>query len=680
MKETGKANHLRGQSSPYLRQHLYNPVDWHPWGEAALRKAREEGKPILVSIGYSACHWCHVMEKESFEDPQIAALMNTHFVCIKVDREERPDIDHLYMNAVQLLSGRGGWPLNCFALADARPFWGGTYFPPEQWNDILIRIAELHQTQKPLLEEQATQITEGIAKSNSILPSTVQENLWKEEKAKAIAQQTLENMDFEHGGTLGAPKFPLPGIHEYLLHYHTITKESKSRDAVELSLQKMAMGGIYDQVGGGFARYATDKHWKVPHFEKMLYDNAQLISLYATTWRLNPKNLYQKVVYQSIEFALREFLSPDNTFYSALDADSEGEEGKYYVWHEHQINALALEDPSLLKAYYQIGGEGLWEKGQNILLRNKSDEAFAQEHMLGPDRLERLIQHWNTTLLKAREQRIKPGLDDKIIISWNAMMITGLVDAFQSFRESAFLNQAEQTARFILQNAIDPQGRLCHTLVSNKPGVYGFLEDYAAFIQALIRLYQLSFNESYLLTADLLAQKVFQHFMDQNTNLFRYTPDDGEQLAATWQDYHDNVAPSANSTMARNLFYLGHYMARPAWLEHSQQMLRDIHHQIEQLPAWTTNWNSLLLHHTWPYYQIVICGPEAEKFAETINKHYLPQTLIAATNREDTQIPLLQNKWKAGKTLIYPCYQGTCLQPLENPDELLDFLKNEVRS
>jgi uncharacterized protein len=377
---TRKKNHLDGQTSPYLLQHLYNPVDWYPWGMEALRKAKAENKPLLVSIGYSACHWCHVMERESFEDQEVARIMNNYFVCVKVDREERPDIDHLYMNAVQLISGHGGWPLNCFAMPDGRPFWGGTYFSPEQWKGILLRIHELYLNQYDDLLKQAESLTAGIADAGFVKMEDDQAEFSRSE-ADSFFSNVLDQMDTKEGGTRGAPKFPLPVATMALLHYHCQVKDKLYSDQVNLNLRKMAMGGIYDQIGGGFARYATDDRWRIPHFEKMLYDNAQLVSLYAQAYKVTPDTLFKEVIVDTIGFVNRELRSPDGLFYAALDADSEGEEGRYYVWKEQELDVLLGDDAPMIKKFYRINEKAFWEHGKNILLLDQDISAPLLPHM-----------------------------------------------------------------------------------------------------------------------------------------------------------------------------------------------------------------------------------------------------------------------------------------------------------
>jgi uncharacterized protein len=669
-----KANHLEGQSSPYLLQHQFNPVDWYPWGEEALGRALKEDKPILVSIGYSACHWCHVMEKESFEDLEVAEIMNRDFVCIKVDREERPDIDHLYMTAVQLLTRQGGWPLNCFALPDTRPFWGGTYFPKDQWKSILMQVSELFKARRKDLRDQAQQLTEGIA-SSGFIKTGFDEFSPDAEDIKKIFENVMGFMDKEEGGTKGAPKFPLPVNHEFLLHYYYHTGEKQSLDQVELSLHKMAMGGIYDQIGGGFARYSTDETWKVPHFEKMLYDNAQLVSLYSHAWKISKKPLYRNVVFQTIEFVSRELTSPDGMFYSALDADSEGEEGKYYVWGKSEIDNILGKDASVVHEYYQVGGKGYWENGRNILLRDMTDESFARKLNVSLEEFHSIISTSNQKLLEARSKRVRPGLDHKVLTSWNALMINGLADAYAAFGENAFLDMAVRSANFIIKNAINEEGKLYRNLTGKKPSIDGFLEDYALFIQALIRLYEVSMKGDYLVTAKSLAEYVILHFSKPGTNYFSFSSDEGEKLQAEFYELPDNVIPASNSVMAVNLLYLSDYFQRTDWDERSQRMIGDISSQLLTHGISYSNWGRLMLHQVYKLYTIVVCGPEAGVKIKELNALSLPGILLAGSLTENKNLPIFNNRFRPGETWFYVCSKGNCRLPVSEIHLALEQIK-----
>ncbi len=667
-------NHLKNQTSPYLLQHLHNPVDWHPWGEEALEKGRRENKPLLVSIGYSACHWCHVMERESFEDEEVARLMNQFFVCIKVDREERPDIDHLYMNAVQIVSGQGGWPLNCFALPDGRPFWGGTYFPKQQWKNILARVAGLYHEQYEDVEKQAENLTKGVT-SAGFVPVSNEKPEFGAADARRMFKNLMDYMDRHEGGTKGAPKFPLPNNFEFLLHYYHSYHEQAALDQVLLSLRKMAWGGIYDQIGGGFARYATDVNWKIPHFEKMLYDNGQLVSLYANAWKVSAEPLFREVVYETIDFVSRELTSPEGVFYSALDADSEGEEGKFYVWREREIDELLGADAPLIKHYYQVGKKGFWERGNNILLRSSDDASFAQSLDLKLQDLKKVVDRSKQKLMAARSKRVRPGLDDKVLVSWNALMIKGLADAYAAFAEEEFLDKATRAADFILQNAMQADGMVYRSLIGGKAAIPGFLEDYALLATALTRLYEVSQQLKYLEAAKQLAIYVLTNFSVDGTHLFAFSPIGGEKLAAPHYEFHDNVIPASNSVMARVLFYLANIYEEPVWGQRSSLMLSDMRKRLDKYSSSFSNWGMLLLHHIVPFFTVAIAGPEAVVKAKTLAGNYLPNAIVAAgaETGDIEKVPLLSRHYTEN-SLINVCSFGTCQTPVKTAQEALKQL------
>lgn len=663
-----KPNHLRGQTSPYLLQHLHNPVDWHPWGEEALALAWRENKPLLVSIGYSACHWCHVMERESFEDAEVARLMNQNFVCIKVDREERPDVDHLYMNAVQMLTGQGGWPLNCFALPDGRPFWGGTYFPKEQWKNVLIRLAELFLNRRAEVEDQAEQLTKGIADSSFIRVSE-DSAAFSRDEVKAMVENLMGYMDREKGGTKGAPKFPLPNNYEFLLHYHYHSGDKDALEQVLLTLRKMALGGIYDQLGGGFARYATDTEWKVPHFEKMLYDNAQLISLYSNAFKVQPDPLFRQVIAETIGFVKRELTSLSQLFYSSLDADSDGEEGKYYVWTEAAFDRTLGDDSERMKQYFHLGEKGYWENGKNILVREENSDAFAERHSINVGELEEGVNSAKARLLKARNERIRPGLDDKILVSWNAMMIKGLADAYAALGDDTFLNLARDAADSLLKAAARPDGGLFRNLKGNHPSIPAFLEDYAWLVNALIRLFEVSAEEKYLKEAERYTEYVLAAFRAEETSLLPFSPAGEDPLAAPYFEFHDNVIPSSNSVMARNLFHLAHYFERPDWGRRSSEMLRDLQRLLNKYSSSYSNWGMLLLHHVYPFHTLVACGEQAKGELKAALKQYLPNAVFAFSENKDTRIPVFEDRFKSGQTWYYVCQMGSCKLPVKTLEE-----------
>jgi uncharacterized protein YyaL (SSP411 family) len=666
-------NRLAKELSPYLLQHANNPVDWYPWSNEAFEKAKNENKLLLISIGYSACHWCHVMERECFEDEQVAGLMNRYFVNIKVDREERPDIDQIYMNALQLMSGQGGWPLNCFAIPDGRPVYGGTYYPKEQWIEVLYNLFAIWKDEPEKVISYANKLTRGIQLSEKIIASDKSFEFNLTVLTDAV-NKIKKNFDKLEGGINRAPKFPMPNNWNFYLHYAHVFNDSDLLNHVYLTLDKMAMGGIYDQIGGGFARYATDMLWKIPHFEKMLYDNAQLISLYSKAYKKSKKILYKETVLQTIEFIKRELTGKNNEFYSALDADSEGEEGKYYTWTEDELKSLLNEeDFLLLKNYYNLNQIGLWEQGKYILLRRTSDEAFAKQYNLKMQEFYKRIEKIKNTLLNARNKRVKPGLDNKTLTSWNALTITALCDAYSAFGHKDFLNMAESNMHFILSNQLKSDNGLWHIYKSGISSVNGFLEDYAFVIEALINLYQCTYNENYLDWAEKFTAYTDKHFFDNESKLYFFTSDLDIPLIARKTEIHDNVIPSSNSGLAKSLFLLDKLTGHSKYQIKALNMLRSVYPQIpEYLPAYT-NWAELLLWHTGKFYEVAVCGEQAYELAHQLRAQYLPDIVIAASHTHST-LPLLNNRLINQKTRLYICQNNTCNLPVESLDEALQQL------
>lgn len=661
------SNSLIHETSPYLLQHAHNPVNWFPWGEKALQKAREENKPMLISIGYSACHWCHVMEKESFEDEQVAELMNAYFICIKVDREERPDIDQVYMQAVQLMTGQGGWPLNCFALPDGQPIYGGTYFPKQHWLKVLTSIHALYTNEKEKVLEYAERLTNGIRQSELI--QNKPPSVFLKSDLDKLVQIWTSHFDTIEGGPDRAPKFPLPNNYQFLLRYGYLTQHKDILEHVELTLKKMAYGGIYDQIGGGFARYSTDEHWKVPHFEKMLYDNAQLVSLYAEAYQVTKKALYKQIVYETLNFIQRELTSDETLFYSALDADSEGVEGKFYVWTKEELQKAFGKNYPLLADYYNINEEGYWEHDNYILLRKLSEEEIASKHSLALQDVINIVEESKKTLLQIRSKRVRPGLDDKILTSWNALMIKGYIDAYEAFAEPNFLDIAIKASENILTKLKREDGGLWHSY-KNKHTINGFLEDYAFTIEAFIALYQATFDEKWLMEAKLLITYVFEHFYDENSSLFFFTSDKDALLITRKREIQDNVIPASNSSVAKSLYILSFYFAQEKYALTATQMLMHIKDSMKSYGSAFSNWAQLLLHIVFPYYQIAIVGAKALERKRELANYYLPQKITLGTVHKSA-IPLLMDKPANENTLLYVCENKTCGLPVATIEQVL---------
>ena len=678
MKEEGQdhqANRLVKSSSPYLLQHAYNPVDWYPWGEEAFSKAREANKPIILSIGYSSCHWCHVMERESFENDNIAEVMNQYFVSVKVDREERPDVDQIYMDAVQAMGMNGGWPLNVFLTPDLKPFYGGTYFPPQQWLQILSRIAKVYETKHNEVIESAEQLTTALATSEvhkynlALSESTFDEKILNEAYAKLSSK-----FDRREGGVDKAPKFPMPTIWLYLLRYHNMTNDQEAMDQLKLTLNKMALGGIYDQAGGGFSRYSTDKEWLVPHFEKMLYDNGQLVSLYSEAYKISGDALYKHVVYQTTEWLEREMMHENYGFFSALDADSEDEEGKYYVFTKEEIEKLLPKKlASLAVDFYNINEKGNWEHEKNILHSKYTPEEYARINNIDITELKQDLQQILETLRKEREKRVAPGLDNKILASWNALMNVGLTDAYRAFGDEKFLKLARQNMDFMLNNMIY-DGILQRTYKVDGSHLDAYLEDYAAFIKALINLYKVTFDQYYLDQAKKHTNLVIDKFYDPNENMFFYTSGESTELIARKKEIFDNVIPSSNSIMATNLYLLSLYFDEENYKGIAEKMLRRVSDLISNEPIYLSNWAILYYYMNQPTAEVVIVGDNFKDFQKQLFSRYHPNAIFMGSKNEGT-LPLMKNRAaKNGETTIYVCFNKTCKLPVTDVSKALELM------
>ncbi len=669
-------NALINESSPYLLQHAHNPVKWYPWGDEALAKAKEENKLIIISIGYAACHWCHVMEHESFEDTTVARIMNENFVNIKVDREERPDVDDVYMSACQLVSGRGcGWPLNAFALPDGQAVWAGTYFPKDQWTKILNQFKTLAEEDMPRLRKSAEQITQGIGDLDK-LELVTEDKTYTKTEMDEVASKFMSNVDFEEGGRKGEPKFPMPNNYEYLLKYFHESEDSKAREAVEITLDKMAAGGIYDQLGGGFARYSVDGIWMVPHFEKMLYDNSQLISLYSKAYTLFKKPRYKEVIDETIEFCLRELHDENGGFYSSLDADSEGVEGKFYVWDETEIDSL-ITDPiqsKLFKEYFSIEKSGNWEHVNILHTSNRANDLAAQNG-ISQDELNSILTSVKEILMKHRNTRVRPGLDDKILSSWNGLMIRGLAEAYKATGNDRYKQEALKTMSFIESEQLQTDFRLQRNYKDGKSAVNGFLDDYANTIDGMIALYQITFDEKWLFKSQEMTDYVFNHFLNEDTKMFNYASDLDPPLIAKKSEVVDNVIPSSNSMMARNLFKLGTYLYNKDYIRQAKQMMDNVQAQIAEsdIPNFYSNWCSLYIDLLSPPYEVAIVGPNSETLRKEMSSNFIPNALLLGGTSEG-KLELLKDKLQDDITFIYVCQNKVCKFPVEDVTEALKLM------
>ncbi|QCR21003.1 thioredoxin domain-containing protein [Pontibacter sp. SGAir0037] len=677
MAENKNPNRLINASSPYLLQHAYNPVDWYPWGEEALQKAKAEDKPIVVSIGYAACHWCHVMEHQSFENEKVAEVMNEHFVCIKVDREERPDVDAVYMDALHAMGVQGGWPLNVFLNPDAKPFYGGTYFPPKQWVNLLLNIADAYKKSRKELDQSAEQFAQHLNRSELDKYGLQKSNFHvREDDFRLMGYNLSVKFDREKGGIGQAPKFPMPTDYLFLLRYYSHTSDQSMLNQVNLTLREMAYGGIYDQIGGGFARYSVDADWLVPHFEKMLYDNGQLVSLYAEAYQLTKEPLYKSVVYETIAFVERELMSEENGFYSSLDADSEGEEGKFYTFTKEELQKILGDEEPLFSKYYHATAAGNFEHGRNILHRRVSEEKFARENQLEPDVLQEMTQDWKAAIMRVRAARVRPGLDDKILCSWNALMLKGLADAYYTFGEKHFLELALRNAGFIRQR-LKQEERLYHNYKAGKATIDGFLEDYALLIRAFTRLYEVTFDAQWLQEAKALTDYTLTHFFDEQEGMFFFTDNSSQQLIARKKEITDNVIPSSNSVMATNLHFLGLYFDEARYQQLSDDMLSKVKDLVIKEPSFLSNWASLYFHKLTSTAEVAIVGEKAAKIRSDFSSYYLPNMLLAGT-AGTSSLPLLQDRTAiAGKTTIYVCFNRACQLPVHTTAEALSQLRGQ---
>ncbi|GGG76564.1 thioredoxin [Parapedobacter pyrenivorans] len=664
-------NKLHSETSPYLRQHQFNPVEWYPWGDEALHKAKAENKLLIVSIGYSACHWCHVMERESFEDEEIAAVMNAHFVSVKVDREERPDIDQIYMIAAQLMTGQGGWPLNCICLPDGRPIYGGTYFRPADWQNVLLQLANMWRDKPEVALDYADRLTSGIRKSEQLPINRIPETYTAQDLA-AVVTPWKSLFDAKDGGHTRVPKFPLPNNWLFLLRYGVLVDDREVLEHVHFTLGKVASGGIYDHVGGGFARYSVDGRWHIPHFEKMLYDNAQLVSLYAEAWQQRPTDQYKRVVVETLAWIQREMTSPDGGFYCALDADSEGVEGKFYTFQLAEIETILGEDAELFTRYFGATDEGNWEEEQtNVLKIDAEADKMAQEAGFSAEEWEAYLAEGKRKLLDYRNKRVHPGLDDKLLTSWNALMLKGFVDAYRVFDVPEYLNVALENAGFIRQKLYAEDGGLLHQPEANGKAIAGFLDDYAFSIEAYIALYEATFDELWLHEAKRLMEYVLSYFYEREASAFYYTSTHAEQLIARKQEIMDNVIPSSTSTIVRQLYRLGLIFDERRYLEIARQLLANVVPHISSYGSAYSNWAIQLLEEVYGSFEIMLTGPGWQAMRKELDIHYLPNKMILGGTKGS--LPLLAGRI-GNATRAYVCRNKTCSLPVEHTDELLQLI------
>ena len=672
-------NRLSSETSPYLLQHANNPVDWYPWGDEALQRAKDEDKPILLSIGYSACHWCHVMERESFEDEAIAALMNEHFVSIKVDREERPDLDAVYMEAVQMLTGSGGWPMTVFLTPDGRPFYGGTYFPPVDRHNmpgfprLLQSVATLYHNDRSEIDRVTSQITEQMGRTGQMAkgdaPLTV-ETLHQ-------AYTTLAtNFDYQNGGTGTAPKFPQAMNLEVLLRYYRHGYNDRALEMVDLTLEKMAMGGIYDQIAGGFARYSTDTYWLVPHFEKMLYDNALLARLYLHAHQATSRGMYRRIAEETLDYILREMTGPEGGFYSATDADSEGEEGKFFVWSPAEIEAVLGDEAGIFSGFFGVTESGNFE-GKNILNISQKASEYSQHQGISLERLIDVVQRGKLALWAEREKRVHPLLDDKVLASWNGMMLRSFAEAGAALERQDYLGAAVKNANFLLET-MRPEGKLLRTYRAGQAKLPGYLEDYSFVADGLLALYEATFDQRWLDESISLADRMIELFWDDAVGGFYDTSAEHDHLVVRPRDVLDNAQPCGGSVATDVLLKLAVITGNEDYRVKAAIPLRTLRELIGRAPAGTGHWIAALDFYVSSPKEVVIIGPRDDSattaLMQIVNGGFFPnKVLVGADSADDAGkygLPLLEARGMVdGKPTAYVCHNYACQLPVTTPEE-----------
>ncbi len=676
------SNRLAEETSPYLLQHKDNPVDWYPWGEEALRRAREEVRPILLSVGYSACHWCHVMERESFEDAATAEIMNEHFVNVKVDREERPDIDSIYMSAVQALTRHGGWPMTVFLTPDGAPFYGGTYFPPvprgglPSFQQVLLSLADAFENRRDEVLQSAESVREYLqASTTTSMPPAEAEGTTILDNA---ASSLLSQLDRRFGGFGSAPKFPQTMNLEVLLRHHHRTSDRAALDAVELTARRMAEGGIYDQLGGGFARYSVDAFWLVPHFEKMLYDNALLSRLYLEAYQATGDGFYRRIAEETLDYVLRDMTDPEGGFYSAEDADSEGEEGKFYVWTPEEVrDVLDPDEAALAERYWDVTERGNFE-GKSILHVPRPPEAVAAEFGLSEGELWRRILDARTKLLAAREGRVHPGRDEKVLAAWNGLMLRSFALAARVLGREDYRAAAEKNADFLLHK-LRANGRLRRSYKDGRARFNGYLEDYAMVADGLMALYEATFDARWLVEAQDLCDAMMELFWDEDRKAFYDTPADHEELVTRPRDVYDNATPSGTSVATEVLLKLALLLDRQDYRARAEAILDGAGGGMEKLPSAFGRLLAALDFSLARPKEIAIVGdPDArdtKALLDVVYARYMPNGVIAGRAEEDEEavglIPLLADRdARDGRATAYVCEGYACKTPTTDPEEL----------
>lgn len=671
-------NELSNETSPYLLQHANNPIHWRPWGKEALDNAQAQNRLIILSVGYSACHWCHVMEHESFEDEEVAAVMNNGYISIKVDREEHPDVDAVYMKAVQLMTGQGGWPMNVVLLPDGRPIWGGTYFRKNNWIESLTQLQEVYKTDPEKVIDYAEKLLSGIQAMN-LIGSNTSETLPPVENLKTIVEKWSKSFDNEYGGYARAPKFMMPNNYQFLQRYGFQENNEEILDFTDLTLTHMAWGGLFDTVGGGFSRYSVDMKWHVPHFEKMLYDNGQLMSLYAEGYKRTGNVLYKEIIEKIHFFIKTELTHESGAFYSALDADSldmkgELEEGAFYVWEKEELKKLLTDDFDLFVKVFNVNEYGFWENGKFVLIQNEPLALIAENTGISEQVLAEKKQQWEKLLYSEREKRPKPRLDDKTLTSWNAIMVKGYVDSYKATGNEEYITAARKNAGFITEFMWHADGHLWRTYKNGEAKIKGFLEDYALTADAFTALYQATLEEKWLRYAKQLTDYCLENFYDEKQQFFSFNSANEDKLVAPHFETEDNVIPASNSVMANVLYTLSILFNNSYYEKIAVQMLATIVTTLDY-PSAYSNWLNLWLNLSDKNREIAICGKDALNAVKEINSKYLPYVVIAGCT-EESVIPFLENRFVKDSLMYYVCKNKTCNLPSASLEQALKELKN----
>lgn len=670
-------NELSLETSPYLLQHANNPIFWKAWSDKTLAEAKTLNKLIVLSVGYSACHWCHVMEHESFEDEEVAAVMNENYISIKVDREERPDVDATYMKAVQLMTNQGGWPMNVVLLPDGRPVWGGTYFRKNDWINALTQLQELFEQDPSKMEEYASKLHDGLqAISLPVLPAKA--DLPGVEAIEPLIKKWMKSFDWEYGGYARAPKFMMPVNYIFLQHYGYRYNVPQLLEFTDLTLTRMAHGGLFDVLGGGFSRYSVDMKWHVPHFEKMLYDNGQLMSLYAQAYRRTKNPLYKEVIEKTHGYIKREQTLPNGAFYSALDADSLDmaghlEEGAFYVWEKQELRDLLDSDFEVFAEVFNINEIGFWENGKYVLIQVEPLEELAEITGLTLEQLKSKKQQWEQLLFTEREKRPRPRLDDKTLTSWNALMLKGYADAYKALGDEEYRIAAESNAQFLLNTMWQEDGSLLRTYKNGSAKIKGFLEDYANTADALVTLYESTLNEEWLAAAKQLADYALDHFYDGKQPFLSYIQLDGEQLIAPHYEIEDNVIPASNSVMAFVLKKLGTFYGNTHYEEMARTMLLHIIPGLDY-PSAFANWMELWLAFLPGSKELAVMGEGVLEAVMQINSEYLPHVAVAGSDAASS-IPFLHDRFANNRLMFYVCENKACNLPVSAQTEALAQLQ-----